>query len=298
MPKENTHVFFASGLLRDIPDTALRELLESNREYYFLGSFIPDTLYYSRRPDIADTLHGKAGNLTNEPVLDMLEHKKDRRDLALCLGYISHCALDITFHPVVYYLSGDYYDPDPARREHACYMHRHIETSLDVFIRNPLRIHKLLQAGLLNGLCFERIVSEKFSITLKEIRRALHTQLLMNGLFTTRTGYMICSVLCRLGLIPDKTIKGLFYANLGHEPAIDLSAIHYRDILTGEERQTTPDQLFMQATSRAVAMLTGAYRYSLGMISKEELIRDIPGESLNTGALRTPLTAIKYTRKI
>jgi hypothetical protein len=295
MPKENTHIYFASELLRDIPDAKLRHILESYRKYFFLGAIFPDTMYYSRREDIADTLHGKSGNLTNEPILDMLEKAEDERDFAFCCGYISHCALDITFHPMVYYLSGDYYDPDPVRREHAAYLHRHIETCLDVFIKNPLRMHELLQCSLMEGLAFEKIVSRGFSVGIREIRRALQTQLRMNRLFTSRAGYVIFSFLCRLGLIHDWTLKGLFYANIKHEAGIDFSILNYQDILTGEGRQSTLQKLFEQATSRAITMLTRAYAYSRRVISREELIHAIPGESLNTGTLHTPVTAIKYT---
>ena len=304
MPKENTHIYFASELMRHLPDAELRHILESHRTYVFLGAVIPDTMYYSRREDIADTLHGKSGNLTNELILDMLEktelnlqNTEAERDLAFCCGYISHCALDITFHPMVYYLSGDYYDPDPVRREQAVYLHRHIETCLDVFINNPMRMHELLQSSLMEGLAFERIVSRRFSAGIRDIRRALQTQLRMNRLFTSRAGYVIFSLLCRLGLIHDWTLKGLFYANIKHEACIDFSILNYQNILTGEGRQTTLQKLFKQATSRAITMLTRAYAYTRGAISQEELIQAIPGESLNTGMLHTPVTAIKYTKK-
>jgi hypothetical protein len=295
MPKENTHIFFASELMQRLEHAELRHMLESHREYYFLGAVIPDTMYYSRREDISDTLHGKSGNLTNELILDMLEQGGNERDLAFCCGYISHCALDITFHPMVYYLSGDYYDPDPSRREHAAYMHRHIETCLDSFIENRMRMHALLKGSLIEGLVFERIASQRFSVDIREIRRALRTQLWMNRLFTSRAGYVVYVFLCRLGLIRDRTLKGLFYADIAHEACLDFSMISYRDILTGEGRQTTSQKLFGQAVSRAAAMLAPAYAYTQGAISREELIRAIPGESLNTGTLRTPVTAIKYT---
>ena len=296
MPKENTHIFFASELLRGLAHAELRHMLESRREYFFLGAIIPDTMYYSKREDISDTLHGKSGNLTNGIILDMLEQAEDERDLAFCCGYISHCALDITFHPMVYYLSGDYHDPDPDRCQHAVYLHRHIETCLDVFINNPMRMHELLQCSLMEGLAFEKIVSQSFSISIQEIRRALHTQFLMNRLFTSRAGYVIFVFLCRLGLIRDWPYKSLFYANIKHEAGIDFSMLNYQDILTGEERQTTLQKLFEQAASMANAMLTQAYAYTRGAISREELIQAIPGKSLNTGMLHTPVTAIKYTR--
>jgi hypothetical protein len=37
----------------------------------------------------------------------------------------------MTFHPVIYYLSGNYYDEDPEKRARAVYHHRHLETCLD-----------------------------------------------------------------------------------------------------------------------------------------------------------------------
>ena len=48
----------------------------------------------------------------------------NKKDLVFALGLITHCASDIVFHPVIHYLSGNYYDKDNKRREKAIY-HRY-----------------------------------------------------------------------------------------------------------------------------------------------------------------------------
>jgi len=116
MAKENTHLWFAYGLLEHCTGSAMLRDVSDHLGRYMLGAVILDTFYYSAGDDlvrISEAFHGRDGNPTNTTILRVIDAARGPADIAFILGYITHCALDITFHPVVYYLSGNYYDDDP-----------------------------------------------------------------------------------------------------------------------------------------------------------------------------------------
>ncbi len=118
MPKENTHLNFAYGLLEEFQGHDILKDVSENIRHYLLGSIIPDTFYYGSSASlrrISESFHGKDGNPTNKTIVQVLDHARDKKDISFILGFISHCALDITFHPVIYYLSGNYYDESPGK---------------------------------------------------------------------------------------------------------------------------------------------------------------------------------------
>jgi hypothetical protein len=122
MPKENTHLLFAYGLLEEFQGREILRDISSHPWHYLLGSVIPDTFYYGGSASlrrISESFHGKDGNPTNATILEVLESPRSHKDLAFILGFISHCALDITFHPIIYYLCGNYYDESPEKRNRA-----------------------------------------------------------------------------------------------------------------------------------------------------------------------------------
>lgn len=296
MPKENTHVFLAHAILSTIEDHEIRHTLSAQLAPFLLGSIIPDTMYYSPHASVSDTLHGKDGNPTNFLLPDMLGPAGSNRDLAFGCGYLTHCALDIVFHPVVYYLSGNYYDPDPHKRAHAVYMHRHIETCLDVRLANPHRIHSLLHPTLLKGLAFEEALARRFSIPVPAIRQALRKQLRYSRLFSSPLAFRLMHTLNRLAIVKDGTSLGLFYGNCHIEPDPLDETITFRDLITGAEQMQSIPALIQTASAKAHTMIRHAWAYAHGDINADDLRQAIPGESLDTGRLHAPVTDIRFTQ--
>ncbi|MDT8272140.1 MAG: zinc dependent phospholipase C family protein, partial [Desulfomonilia bacterium] len=214
MPKENTHLFFSHGLLEDLPGDELLRELSLNIDAYYLGAVLPDSFYYSADNSVASIsafIHGKDGNPTNTLIFEVLDQEPRGADLALILGFITHCALDIVFHPVIYYLSGNYYDPDPKNRSRATYWHRHLETGLDIALDNTLRMPALVRPRVLKGLIFERLVSRHFKVTGSRIRGTIRKQVLLNRVFESRRVYRLARLLLRREFIlTDPTLLGLF----------------------------------------------------------------------------------------
>ncbi|MCD6569272.1 MAG: zinc dependent phospholipase C family protein, partial [Deltaproteobacteria bacterium] len=162
MPKENTHLFFADNVLKTIEDKTLKSVISSNSYYHYLGAIAPDIFYYGTKDNIkmvSEKLHGKDEYPTNKIILEILETSKDNKDLAFTIGYITHCALDITFHPVIDSIARDYSDKDLDKTDSATYMHRHIETCIDNRLNPDFLMGKLINAYLIEELTFTKIVS-------------------------------------------------------------------------------------------------------------------------------------------
>jgi len=298
MAKENTHIFFAHRVLEHFRETELIRNISEYIDYYYLGSVILDTFYYSSNKSIeiiSERMHGKNGNPTNEIIFKVLEGSGDMRDIAFILGYITHCALDITFHPIAYYLSGNYYDPEPTKRRHAVYLHRHIETCLDMKLENQLRIYNMIHTPLIHALKFQEIITRDFCISPWDIRRTLIKQLFTNRLFASTCAYSLARMMNRLGARNMHEYLGLFYGDMVSRGKTIPDPLIYRDIVTGTKKTTSIKVIMDTATRKAITMMEGAYAYSFGKISKERLMQLIPGESLDTGRLHATTDSIRYT---
>lgn len=298
MPKENTHLWFARGLLDDFPGKPMLKDISGNIWSYLLGSVSPDTFYYgagSRLPRIAEAFHGKDGNPTNTTIIHVLDEARDARDMAFILGFITHCALDITFHPVIYYLSGNYYDADQGKRRQAVYMHRHLETCMDRDLNSTIRFHRIIRTGHLRGLVYEDYVSRTFHVNIPDIRGSLRRQIAFNLLFTSVLAYRVASVAIRFGIMDDPSWLGLFYADALHGERLP-DTIRAADLMDGRERITSVKELLLQARALAVPMMEAAYAYGKRELPLDGLLEAIPGLSLDTGRLGVSASSIRHTR--
>ncbi len=291
MPKENTHLWFAQETLHHVPDPQLLRDVSGHMGRYYLGSFIPDTFFYasdSALSDISETLHGKNGAPTNEAVLSVLDQARGMHDIAFALGYVTHCALDIVFHPVINALAGNYYDEDPVQRSRSAYLHRRIETCLDVRINNRLRIYRLTSPGLVRGLAYEDFISGRFSASRRALEITLFKQLLINRLFASRAAYAAIRLFYGLGILRHQEVLSLFYANVGDGIDCLQDPVSYYDGKTRSEKSVSLDTLFARALDKALDMMLAAYGYARGSVSREQLLDAIPGASLSTGEIPPP----------
>lgn len=54
MAYENTHLWAADAVKKQITNDALRELINSSIDYYYFGAVFPDTFYFSHDKKITD----------------------------------------------------------------------------------------------------------------------------------------------------------------------------------------------------------------------------------------------------
>ncbi|KKR21154.1 MAG: hypothetical protein UT48_C0012G0013 [Parcubacteria group bacterium GW2011_GWE2_39_37] len=300
MPKENTHLYFSHKLIKKIEENKIVEIIKNNLKFFYFGSVMPDTFYYSGNDDIvkiSETIHGRFGNPTNEMVFDFLDEakaKKSEADLAFTFGFLTHCALDMVFHPVIYYLSGNYYDPIPAKAEDAIYLHRHLETYLDKKVNHKYYFNDMVDCSIVDKLSFDDIIEKKFNLTEKDIIKVLKRKSLLLKLLKLDFIYYPLYFAYKLHLVKLKFLLGIFYGNIKRDSRIIPDNINYRDLITGVKKHTTVEELFQRADELVKNMISVAYGYYQGRLSRKEASEFIRGESLNTGKLNCPVTDIKY----
>jgi len=296
MPKENTHLFFARSLQPGMIDGVIKNIIQDNLSSYYLGSIAPDILFYSRDHSlcsISETMHGVTGEPTNTLIFNMLDSRPSHRDLAFIAGYISHCVLDIIFHPVIYYLSGNYYDNEPEKNTRARYMHRYLETRLDLCVASPVTVQKSVAAEDLQGLNFVKTLHNIFNLQERQLRDALHRQVSLNRLFRRRMPYHILRFTMR-----ERENLGLFYADVPRRDRLtDLDeTIEYRDIINGKFLRTSYAALLEGAAGKALKRISAMHDYIENKISMDELRGAIPGESLDTGRIGLTARDIRFTQ--
>jgi hypothetical protein len=298
MPKENTHMYFAYDTLSSLDDKEIVKLVSPYINDYILGSITPDTFFYSKYSevkDISEHIHGKDGSPTNEIIFSCLDNTENPRDIAFLLGFVTHCALDITMHPSIYYLTGNYYDKAPARMSLSRYNHSLFETGLDIKIGNRLRIHKLLKPSGMEGLVFRRIVSNRFKIDCSLLDKTLKKQLILNMLFDSGAAHKIFKPAIKACILGDPYILGLFYREAAHTWQNISDGYIVRDIITGVKKDITLKGLFNDASKKAQIMMNAVFGYYKGSFSRKDLQEAIPGEDLSTGKLGVSISDIAYT---
>lgn len=286
MVSENTHLFAANKILNQIKNQHLKKFIESNIDYYYLGSIVLDSFAYSREEEIkkfSSQLHGDTGIPTNTIVFKVLDNIKGTqryKDLAFIFGYLTHCALDLTFHPVINSLARKNTE---GGTEKFFYQHWQIETYLDKKYNPRFYLDKLIKAPLVQNLVFSEVIQKEVGIPNKELVSCLKRHKLLFRLF--RSNYLvfqICSLLSKLGLFEKKYVAG-FHQNLNRDKIIFPKTLNYKDLTTGKGKKTTFDNLLQKGTSLGEQMIAAAYQYHLGKISKKEARKIITGHNLGNG---------------
>lgn len=144
MPRETVHWEVLQAVAAKLAGTTCGTVLNENRSAAYLGAVAPDAPYHhrgglSRLESVGERIHGSDGEDTLEvprrlaALTTMLPEHRQRLALwSFLVGYLSHCAVDIVFHPMVYYHTGDYFNPNDRLRRKARANHRLFETYLDV----------------------------------------------------------------------------------------------------------------------------------------------------------------------
>ena len=166
MPKEISHILYADLLRDKISHTLFQESVRSYPRAYYYGAIAPDTFYYDillpgEKPpsgeEFAEALHGRDGGHSQLPILLFIkayrekishpffswEEEEKKLLISFFSGILTHMALDITFHPVVYYFAGNYYAENKEEKYRAQAIHRALETVADLYFLSKRRGHTL-----------------------------------------------------------------------------------------------------------------------------------------------------------
>jgi hypothetical protein len=302
LPKENTHILFINDIIHALQCEETRSVLQANYSSLCFGSIVADTFFYSSNKDvmeISEKLHGKDGENTNELTFDLLDRARCHRSdnlLAMTVGYISHCVFDIKFHPVIYYLVGNYYDNNDSVRQTAIYRHRLMETRLDHDINNSFYLDNIL--SLNDKLMHEilEIIAGKYNIANGHLIKAYKKQIVINKCFRNGLAYRLIFYLDKLKIRDFSKILPLFYHHLQNDNIEIAEKLDYRDIVHGRNMTESLSNLFVSAKSESINRINAAFAYYHDRIDKAGAMQIIRGESLDTGREDCPVCNIAYSK--
>jgi hypothetical protein len=296
MAYENTHLWAADAVKEQITNGTLRELINSSMDYYYFGAAFPDTLSYSNDKkirDISNFLHGESGIPPNGVVFDVLDMAKrvgDKKNLAFICGFLTHCAMDIVFHPIVVYFSG--YKPKNSPREasKSAYLHWHYETYIDKRFNKKFLLNKIIKPTVVRDL----VVSSILNIPEQIILDSLEKQITYFRRTRSRFIYMVYRMLYKIGLVERKYLGG-FYANLEVDPTRLPENLRYRDIISGENKEATMGGLMVDGINMGAKMVESAYDYYCGKISRQVCEKTIAGNNLDTGRIGKTKADVRFS---
>jgi hypothetical protein len=296
MAYENTHLWAADAVKEQITNDALRELINSSIDYYYFGAVFPDTFSFShdkKISDISNFLHGDMGSPTNQVVFDVLDRTKnahDEKNLAFICGYLTHMAMDIVFHPVVFYFSG--YKPESSPREasKSSYLHWHYETYIDKRFNNEFYLNRVIKPTVVQDL----VVASILNISEQIILDCLKKQIAYFKRTHSRLIYMTYRMLSKIGLVEKKYLGG-FYANLKIDPTRLPENFRYKDIISGENKEATMDGLMDQGIKMGIKMIESAYDYYCSKISRQICEKTIAGNNLDTGQIGKSKADVRFS---
>jgi len=298
MVYENTHLWAAEQIRSSIENHAIAETIGSYCDFYYLGAVFPDILFYSRDPRISRAayfLHGDTGVATNAFVFDVLDQAQDTPDeksLAFIWGFLTHCALDMVFHPVVFYFSGYAPHADQTSQLHSEYLHLHYETIIDRHFNKGIFLENVVHPAIVKDLAIPSILNS----SRRDIESCLKKQIFYFRLIHSRLYYRIFKMLAAMGLADKRLVAG-FYANLTVETRRLPQNLTYRDIISGSDMEATLEDLMEKGLNLAVKMVAAAYDYAAGKISKQSCQRTIAGHNLDTGRRGKTKKDIRFSLK-
>jgi hypothetical protein len=296
MVYENTHLWAAEQIRSRIKDGIIEETIGSDLAFYHLGSIFPDVLFYSKDPEIREAayfLHGETGAPTNEfifKVLDPIRDTRDEKNLTFIWGFLTHCAMDIAFHPVVTYFSGYAPQDDQTCQLHSEYLHLHYETIIDRHFNKGFFLENMIKPAIVKDLAIPSIRN----ISRRDIESCLKKQIFYFRLTHSRLYYILFKILANMGLADKRLVAG-FYADLAAETKKLPQKLTYRDIISGSDMEATLEDLMEEGINMAIKMVETAYDYSAGKISKESCKLTIAGHNLVTGRVGKTKKDIRFS---
>lgn len=273
----------------------MAHIMEEYPRHYCLGAVFPDTLFYSKNDDIfqiAYKLHGDDGSPTNRfvfEVLDRIKGSKDRRNFSFIAGYLTHCAADIIFHPVVFCISGQIADAAANQKQRGSYLHWYHETLIDRHINNGFNVHEQVHPSLISDLIAPQILNIEAHMIVKALKR----QMRYFSMIRSRFYYYVFRILSKTGLMPPETVAG-FYDHLNTEDITLPEIIHYEDLFCGAPIETTLDDLTDQTVKLGGRLIESAHSYFTGFITRDECKQTISGKNLDTGRLDKTAHQIRF----
>jgi hypothetical protein len=299
LPKEITHWHIGVEALKQ--SSRLHSKMKESELYeaaFLLGAVSHDSPYYSDlftpgAEDIAEYLHGRDGEDTFKVVRDIFSDgqacTRGYRYIHyyFALGLLSHIILDSVLHPVIYYVTGDYYSSSRRERARARTAHRNIESILELYIiRNSgtryadhtiIKILRTLGPDLVSPLSKGLYASCKNRAGTKKIKSGSYLDYWKyhSILFSLFSGKVSGSFIRKFSLFP-KSIRALARAAREEQFYYIETPLEYRDT------RVSILELCEQGKQKLAQAFLECENFVLSL-DREIPFRDDWGPSLNSG---------------
>lgn len=324
MPRELVHFHVLAASLTRLPkESLIKQHISENVHHALLGAMLHDAPLYapSQLPkafmDLSDVLHGGWGQDPFEAVRAICAEIRRTGIVtpqinAVIAGMLSHMVVDATFHPLVVYLTGSWYQTDPAKTLESRYNHRLFETRLDMcFDRSVLPNRGFYDRSLekvgdeLVKICKLLAAScrgENFGISQHSVEEASHfwnvsikRMAQMKRLFLNPCAALAYrasrifkpGVSEYLGLFP-------FWAGKFDAAKLKNQKLHYLNPVTGQEYHQSPQELFDLAVNECTQLLLDFENFVNSNFNPTESFNQRSFRSLETGAPGARWEQVKF----
>ncbi len=166
----------------------------------------------------------------------------------------------------------------------------YIETLIDNEFNDRYFLEDLIKPEVGSRLDVDQILG----ISIKRVPTLLKNQKSFFKRNRSYFYYLVYKAMDALGINHFAHI-GAFYPNLKKDKRRLPEILRYRDIITGEEKETTWKKLMEEAFEMAIKKIKAAYDYYIGKISRHECEAMIPQYNLQTGKIGITIADIKFS---
>jgi hypothetical protein len=313
LPKELTHWHIAKSILSGEIPGLIVEIIRQRPQLYYLGAIAHDIPFYDLSKStrtgikyIGDQLHGANGENTLAPLIAILEKvitkKPPETFLGFILGMLTHYVADSTFHPLIFYLCGNYYDNDYQKRSKAVFRHHLLETAIDLWLEAseaigyPANILRLAREAGANGSQALDLIANYYSGTNgkpgnRYFKSAWRNHRFFHTVFSFSIPKRILSIYRHFGHPEAEEKEALFYTQDLNLAFLE-SRFAWKHPVTGENNLNTFRDLYEASIQKATAIFC-----RLGSCPARDwpmILRSLDPLSLDSGIAFVPVSQMNF----
>jgi len=306
MPREITHWIALDGMHKALLTASpeISALIDKNISAARLGAVAHDAPYYLALSNptfemISELLHGTEGQDTLKPLSQLAAEigcsPIPDKLWAFLFGMVSHYAVDTTFHPLIYYFTGNYYHKERKLRLEARRRHRAFEVFLDSFLnKNSEGKFNLKISSLITDLSSDlALICSWLGSTLQASepepdqawRGSFDAISSYQAIFSNDLYGMGAKLINLLSFRSVAQYEALFSFGRRRAPKFFSASMQFRNPVSGKEETQSVSELLERSISIGANLIRQIYRepHSLAL-----------GLSLNFGIANTTPQMAKY----
>lgn len=319
MPRDLTHIILADEAAKVIKS---KEIFD-NMDAFHMGCIAEDSFLYTLSSQLSTRLHGGLGDDTRVVVLEMINQmEKEKNQLkaaeqkAFIYGYLCHMAVDSTFHPLIYSISGSQLRKNNSSvravmLSKAC--HRYAETWLDWILMKEknlsfkkFRPFRKIIANIGMRVRLDDFFTDSYQNALKakkctwgdnfdlqaQFHNGMTRQIFVDKITQNQTVNKMVRIL-------DKALNGSLklyasgFYNFDRDIPIRLTAGSFVHPVTGETIKKSIKDLEHEAIECSVRFIKAIDDY-VKTKDSAKFKQSVPNVNLDTGVVDSMLAAIRY----